>query len=222
LFVPTQVFKHLKETDGSCLSKDDYKDFIRYVRKSVKPPKVILLYGYLPFSSQVSLGTNNGRRNIRDGQDAGNILMEAISKVQDEIDEFDDDADNASDDVKDCQSTVIKLNRSSGHFSRSAECVQQDSDTGAITEVMTARLFPLRGDMTMNDWLDRVQRKLDAMFQQGEKQQMNSDDCFVTPVQILGRQDMPNKKFNAEMDVSVDSHHFLNVFYRSSHNLINP
>ena len=225
MFVPTQVFKHLKETDGSCLSKDDYKDFIRYVRKSVKPPKVILLYGYLPFSSQVSLGTNNGRRNVRDGQDAGNILMEAISKVQDEIDEFDDDAnsgDNASDDVKDCQSTVIKLNRSYGHFSRSAECVQQDSDTGAITEVMTARLFPLRGDMTMNDWLDRVQRKLDAMFQQGEKQQMNSDDSFVTPVQILGRQDMPNKKFNAEMDVSVDSHHFLNVFYRSSHNLINP
>lgn len=221
------IFKHLKETDGACLSKDDYKDFVRYVRKSVKPPKTILLYGYLPFNGHKNSAvlsekptTNNvdkddsKRTILRNGQDAGNILMQIILQVQNEIDGFDDHAD---DDIpggdntaegRNCHSSVYKVNRSYGHFSRSAECVQQDIDTGAVTEVMAVRLYPLRSDMSLDDWLDRVQRKLDAKFEQ-EECMMDSDDkdrCPVTPIRILGRQEMPNAKFNAEMDVSVTSH----------------
>jgi hypothetical protein len=203
------VFKHLKDTDGACLSKDDYKDFVRYVRKSVKPPKVILLYGYLPYSgsrdsSETPASKNADERDskrsiVRNGQDAGNILMECISRLQNEIDGFGDDGD------EDNSGSENKVNRSYGHFSRSAECVQQDMDTGAVTEVMAVRLYPLRGDMSLDDWLDRVQRKLDSKFEQEAGDEMNSDDNdrrIVSPIQILGRQDMPNKKFNAEMDVS--------------------
>jgi hypothetical protein len=227
------IFKHLTETDGACLSQEDYKDFVRYVRKSVKPPKVILLYGYLPYnghrnSSTASSDTptannvdedDDSKRTmmIRNGQDAGNILMETILELQNEIDGVDDNGDNdnaggdATGEGENSRSSVHKVNRSYGHFSRSAECVQQDMDTGAVTEVMAVRLYPLRGDMLLDDWIDRVQRKLDAKFNQGDERMMDSDDkdcCPVTPIRILGRQDMPNKKFNAEMDVSVTSHDF--------------
>jgi len=221
------IFKHLKDTDGACLSKDEYKDFVRYVRKSVKPPKVILLYGYLPYngrrkSSTVSSETptaNNVDRDyskpttIRDGQDAGIILMQAILQIQNEIDGIDDHGDDnnaggdATDEGGNYHSSVYKINRSYGHLSRSAECVRQDMDTGAVTEVMAVRLYPLRGDMPLDDWIDRVQRKLDAKFEQEEERMMASDDkdCRpvpLTPIRILGRQDMPNTKFNAEMDVT--------------------
>jgi hypothetical protein len=222
------VFKHLSETDGACLSQEDYKDFVCYVRKSVKPPKVILLYGYIPYNGHKNSSTassdtptannvdeDNSKRTmiIRNGQDAGTILMETVLELQNEIDGVDD---NAGGDVIDegeiSRSSVHKVNRSYGHFSRSAECVQQDSDTGAVTEVMAVRLYPLRGDMPLDDWIDRVQRKLDVKFTQGDNEcMMDSDDkdcCPITPIRILGRQDMPNKKFNAEMDVSVASHYF--------------
>lgn len=184
------IFKHLKDTNGQCLSGEDYKDFLRYVRKSVKPPKVVLLYGYLPFN-----GDNASTLPvIRDGQDAGTILMEAINDVQNEIDEIDDDAEN-----NDGGDNGAKLNRSYGHFSRSTDIARQDLDTGAITEVMTVRLYPLRADVSLDDWLDRVQQKVDSKFEQGDMEDSN----FLTPIRILGRLDMPNKKFNAEMDVSV-------------------
>lgn len=202
------LFKHLKETDGECLSKDDYKDFVRYVRKSVKPPKVIILYGYLP-----SDGNGDSKRTvIRNGQDAGNIIMRQINLLQNEIDGLNDtcnDDNGATDEGGYRQSSAYKVNRSYGHFSRSAECVRQDMDTGAMTEVMAVRLFPLRGDISLDDWLDRVQRKLDAEFEQEERRSIFSKDkdcCPVTPIRILGRQDMPNLKFNAEMDVSIMSH----------------
>ena len=221
------VFKHLKEIDGACLSKEDFKNFVRYVRKAIKPPKVILLYGYLPYgcgNSSKSKSTpeasatdgnddddDNSRRRtttIRNGQDAGNILMQTIQQLQNEIDGIeDDDDDDNEDNSSSSSSSLYKVNRSYGYFSRSAECVQQDMDTGAVTEVMAARLYPLRGDISLDDWLDRVQAKLDTKFNE-EKQTMGDDDddkdcCRVTPIRIIGRQDMPNAKFNAEMDVSV-------------------
>ncbi len=208
------VFKHLKDTDGACLSAEDYKNFVRYVRKSVKPPKVVLLYGYLPYkgcsnSSTDSSETPKNKNDppiIRDGQDAGNILIETINKLQNEIDGLDNDDDGDGDNNHTGSTSVNKVNRSYGHFARSAECVRQDMDTGAVTEVMTMRLYPLRADMSIDDWLDRVQRKLDAKFEQDDDAMMDSRP--VTPIRILGRQDMPNKKFNAEMDVSTKFHKF--------------
>eukprot|EP00536_Pseudo-nitzschia_multiseries_P002329 jgi/Psemu1/183298/e_gw1.30.169.1 len=215
------VFKHLKETDGACLSKDDYKNFVRYVRKSVKPPKVVLLYGYVPHATAVNGNANGCNKDvIRNGDDAGNILLQTIQKLQNEIDGLDDDDDNNNNNSNNnneaegsnSSSSSSKINRSYGYNSRSAECVKQDTDTGAVTEVMTARLYPLRADMRMDDWLDRVQNKLDERFgtnrQDGDDG--GDDDAMmvaenrseVTPIRILGRQDMPNNKFNAEMDIT--------------------
>lgn len=187
------VFKHLKENNGACLSGEDYKSFVRYVRKSAKAPKVVLLYGYLPFNGEKT----SALPIIRDGQDAGTILMEVINEIQKEIDELDDDGENNDD-----GDNMVKLNRSYGHFSRSTEIAKQDMDTGAITEVMTVRLYPLRADISLDDWLTRVQHRLDSKF---ERQDMEDSDDLdrMTPIRILGRQDMPNKKFNAEMDVSI-------------------
>ncbi len=160
------------------------------MRKSVKPPKVVLLYGYLPFNGDKS----STLPVIRDGQDAGTILMEAINDIQNEIDEIDDSENNGGE-------NAAKLNRSYGHFSRSTDIAKQDVDTGAISEVMTVRLYPLRAGLSLDDWLDRVQQKLHSKFERADM--MDSDDQdFLTPIRILGRLDMPNKKFNAEMDVS--------------------
>ena len=207
------VFRHLKDTDGACLSKDDYKNFVRYVRKSVKPPKVVLLYGYLPYdgcNNAKETGDDSSKRTIttiRDGEDAGNMIMQKIHELQNEIDGFDHDSDGddkVEEENPNSSSSSNKINRSYGAHSRSAECASQDTNTGAITEVMTARLYPLRADMSMDDWLDRVQKKLDETFDQ-KKQDLAMDDgdrSPVTPIRILGRQDMPNIRFNAEMDVS--------------------
>mmetsp|Transcript_28676 Transcript_28676/g.61762 ORF Transcript_28676/g.61762 Transcript_28676/m.61762 type:complete len:199 (+) Transcript_28676:143-739(+) len=169
------VFRHLKDTDGACLSKDEYKDFVRYVRKSVKPPKVVLLYGYLPYdgcSNAKDTGNDSLKRTtttIRDGEDAGNIILQKIHELQNEIDGFDDEGDgddsnNVERESPNSSYSSNKINRSYGFHSRSSECTSQDTNTAAITEVMTARLFPLRGDMSMDDWLDRVQKKTGRGF----------------------------------------------------------
>mmetsp|Transcript_46876 Transcript_46876/g.52927 ORF Transcript_46876/g.52927 Transcript_46876/m.52927 type:complete len:923 (-) Transcript_46876:83-2851(-) len=231
------VFKHLKDTDGSCLSKKDYQDFIRYVRTSTKLPKVVVLYGYLPFNNNgcntLSSSTSSSI-SIRDGQDAGKILLQTIHQLQNEIDGIDDDDNNndgknsdnddyTSTKINDSlsKSSIYKINRSYGYFSRSAECAQQDKDTATQTEVMAVRLPPLRKGVTIDDWLDQIQYKLDEKFQQEREEKRsqnmmtdsedgNDDDddddyCRVnnlTPIRIIGRQDMPNPKFNAEMDVT--------------------
>jgi hypothetical protein len=193
------VFKHLKDTDGVCLDKGGYYDFIRYVRNTTKPKKVVLLYGYLPCPPR-----------IRNGQDAGTILLQATHRLQNEMDgieeeeEGNDDAGDENDGIglngsQNDNKVVRSLNRSYGNSARGASaCLAQDEDTGAITEVLTTRMHPLRGNMTIEQWLDRVQSTLDNMFPREEKY-MEGFTC--TPIRILGRQDMPNVKFNAEMDV---------------------
>jgi hypothetical protein len=220
------VFKHLKDTDGSCLSKKDYENYIRFVKTSkTKFPKVVILYGYLPSSSL----------QIRNGQDAGKILLQTIHQLQNEIDGIDNnDNDNDNNDANtnggdtttnsvDDESSIYKINRSYGYYSRSAECVDQDKDTATQTEVMAVRLPPLLSNKSkgaggggsvssssvlVDDWLDQVQNKLYEKFQkqrQQQQQENNNDYCHVhniTPIRIFGRQDMPNSKFNAETDVS--------------------
>lgn len=190
------VFKHLKETGGACLSKDAYHNFIRYVRKTTKPKKCILLFGYLPCPPRIC-----------NGQDAGMILLQAIHRLQNEMDGIDDDEENdnvpttGTSDENDPGSgkSSRSLNRSYGNSSRASVCLTQDENTGAITEVLAVRLHPLCGSITLDEWLDRVQGSLDKMF---DKQEECMEGFEYTPIRILGRQDMPNAKFNAEMDVS--------------------
>ena len=61
-----KVFKHLNDTDGACLSKEDYVDFCQFVRQLVNE-KVMILYGYLPIQNI-----------IRNGSDAATILINAM------------------------------------------------------------------------------------------------------------------------------------------------
>ncbi|VEU44711.1 unnamed protein product [Pseudo-nitzschia multistriata] len=194
------IFRHLKETNGACLSKEDYKQFVKYARKTTKAPKVIIMYGYLPYD-----GSSCSKSiMIRNGEDAGHILMETINELENEINGFsDDEDDNGDGENPNSSSSINNINRSYGYSARSAECVKQDEDTAAITEVMTARLYPLHKDMSMENWLDLVQKKLDDKFDEGHDNTMDDGNSFrVTPVRIIGRQDMPNLRFNAEMDIT--------------------
>lgn len=211
------VFKHLYDTEGSCLSKDDYQAFRRQqVGKRTKLPKVLILFGYLPYnvngcntsSSSSSLSSSSMR--IRDGQDAGEILLKIIHQLQKNND---NDAAptntkiNDKNDASESSSNIYdKINRSYGNNSRNSTSVEQDKDTATLNEVIATRLHPIGRECSVDNWLDRVQDKLDKTFQQEYKEDINANDYCknnaITPIRILGRQDMPNTKFNAEMDVS--------------------
>ena len=128
------------------------------MRVTRKPKKVILLYGYLPFGSDKN-SAESKRITIRNGQDAGEILLQTIRHL-DGIDNDDNVTVDAGENSGSSPSSFYKINRSYGFFSRSADCVQQDTDTGAITEVMAVKLHPLPVGVSVDDWLDQVQRKL--------------------------------------------------------------
>jgi hypothetical protein len=168
-------FKHLRETDGACLSKEDYIDFCKNIRKNEKGNKVLLLFGYLPRAGI-----------IRNGDDAAILLLQAIHLLQDRMDGIQE--------VITYDPSTFKYNRSYGNSQRGVDVVAQDKDTGAITEVLGTKLRPVRGGLTVEDWLDQVQKILI------EETFHNLSPC---PVRILGRQDVQNNtKFNAEIDVS--------------------
>jgi hypothetical protein len=167
-----KMFKHLQDTDGACLSKEDYLDFCKYVRKK-KQDKVLILFGYLPFPSL-----------IRNGNDAARLLMKAIQQWENQVDGISNDSDENNE--------PLKFNRSYGNDQRCANIVTQDEDTGAITELVSVRLQPLRKDTTGDQFLDGVQAILDKQFASQSP----------VPIRILGRQGMAESKFNAELDVT--------------------
>ena len=168
------MFKHLRDTDGACLKGEDYEHFCKNVRGTVKGVKVLLLYGYMAVPNQ-----------IRNGDDAATILLQAIQNRQ--------NAAYGRKGSEEASSPPIKYNRSYGNSQRDLDGIAQDQDTGAVTEVLTTRLPPIQGKMTVDEWVDLVQQILNAEF---------SSDSHC-PVQLFGRQDFPQaKNFNAEMDVS--------------------
>jgi hypothetical protein len=190
------IFKHLKETDGACLSKEDHQDFVMYLRRNTKLQKTIILYGYIPFhqnDDMISTTTLSFNLNISNGQDAGRIILETIQEWQDKVDGIivDDDAKKNN---KMTTSSYERINRSYGTHGRNSEFLQQDENTGAISEVMAVKLRPLRRAATVEQWLDAIQDHLESKYKS------LVDD--VAPIRILGRLDMPNPKFNAEKDVS--------------------
>jgi len=97
-----------------------------------------------------------------DGDDAARFLLEAMGCDTD------------------------KINRSYGCNIRGTDIVAQDEGTGAVCEVLTARLPQLTS--SLQEWIASVETKLSTLTT-GE-------------IRVLGRLDMPQKKFNAEMDVS--------------------
>ena len=159
-----QMFKHLKDTNGACLTPEDFESFTKYVKPNSKAIKTALLYGYLPSPP-----------TIQNGEDAAKLLLKTIEDHQG---------------IK--EEDMTKINRSYSNISRNVEGVAQDDGMGAITEVMAVRLQPIADGTTLDQWLDQIQAALDQQF----------DKAATTPIRILGRQDMPFNKFNAEMDVS--------------------
>eukprot|EP00980_Cylindrotheca_fusiformis_P015463 scaffold4347_cov117-Cylindrotheca_fusiformis.AAC.7 len=173
-----KMFKHLRDTDGACLDKDDYLHFCKYVRQK-KQDKVVILFGYL---SSPPL--------IRNGTDAARLLIKAILQWEKQQDGIVDNKDN---DIDESNLESLKFSRSYGNDHRGVDIVAQDEGTGAISELMAIRLQPLRKDTTCESFLDGVQRILDDQL---------ACQSAPVPVRILGRQKMDQAKFNAEMDVS--------------------
>lgn len=168
------LFKHLRDTDGACLTGEEYDHFCKRVRSTDKGIKVVILFGYMPVPGKV-----------RNGDDAAIILLQAIQQWQDRVDRTSTSSEDA---------LPLKYNRSYGNSQRTLEVIAQDEDTGAVTEVLTTRLQPIRGNRTVDQWLDEIQEIIQSHFFS------STATCFV---RILGRQDVPNaSRFNAEMDVS--------------------
>ncbi len=203
------IFKHLKETDGVCLSKEDRQDFIIYLRRNIKLQKTVILYGYLPFNcndNDDSTGTSSlsSNLNVSNGQDAGRILLETIQEWQDQADGIvvkDDEKNGNKMTTTSASSSYERINRSYGIHGRNSEFLQQDENTGAISEVMAVKLRPLRRDTDVEQWIDTIQDHLEQKY---KSFLVANNDGVVTaaPIRILGRLDMPNPKFNAEKDVS--------------------
>ena len=198
------VFKHLYETDGACLSGQAYVDYCKYVRpKWDKQKKNVILYGYVPSPTHT----------INNGDDAAQILLRAIHKCQEQIDvgihysknntsNYEDD--NSSDNSKiepisiEADSySLFKINRSYGNASRNFDSVKQDHGTGAISEVLATKLYPLRGGRTVEQWIDHVQYILDQSFALS-----SSSNSESSPIRVLGRESISSMKFNAETDVT--------------------
>lgn len=166
------MFNHLKDTDGACLGKEDYLHFCKYVRKK-KQDKVLILFGYLPTPSLIG-----------NGSDAARLLINAIQEWENQLGKIASDSNECME--------QLKFSRSYGSEKRCVDIVSQDEDTGAITELVSVRLQPLRKDSTCDQFLDGVQDILDKKL------------AYLSPVpiRILGRQGMSQAKFNAEMDVT--------------------
>jgi len=187
-------FKHLRDTDGACLSKEEYVEFCKHIRQKEKPNKVLILFGYLPTTTTT---TSDGMmRMIRNGDDAAILLLQAIDRWQDEKDGIEIENMTTPD------PSTYKFSRSYGSSQRGLDVVAQDNDTGAITEVLATKLRPIRGGMTMEEWVDQIQKILiqQSLFPNGGL----LDDPLKCPIQILGRQEIVQNsaKFNAELDVS--------------------
>ena len=151
------VFRHLRETNGACLSPEDYQNYVQYVQ-SRDLRKTIVLYGYLPSKDCTASDNDDAKEQLRSGNDAAQFLLQAMG----------------------CPGE--RVNRSYGANVRGNEIVAQDEGTGAISEVLTARLPELT--TSVQDWKNQIQSKLPGSMR------------------ILGRLDMPHNKFNAEMDVT--------------------
>jgi tRNA U38,U39,U40 pseudouridine synthase TruA len=199
------IFRHLKDTNGACLSPKDHADFVKYVRNRDRN-KVLLLYGYLPSKEYLQLDlpdtttTEQQQRQqgklIRNGDDAAQVLLEVVEQVTlgDTADEEVVAADTTDNNALINSNKITLINRSYGSKSRNAECVAQDDGTGAITEILTVKLPSLIGseeEHMVKEWIDQINRAL---------QERLSDT--TAHIRLLSRVDMPHKKFNAEMDVT--------------------
>ena len=178
------VFRHLKETNGACLPPESFADFQKYVLAKDRK-KVVILYGY-------TIVPNNNDK-IKNGQEAAIHLLQTLEEqMVAQITEATNDDDNNNDDDK--KNSVVqtldlsKINRSYGTNGRSEDILQQDEGTGAVAEVLATRLPSNILAQPLDSWLQDINYRL-----QQEK---------GLTIRVFGRLEMPQTKFNAEMDVS--------------------
>jgi tRNA U38,U39,U40 pseudouridine synthase TruA len=63
------VFRHLVETNGACLPKEDHQQFVKYVVNK-RVVKVIILFGYIP-------------NEVSTGDDAASLILEVLKEIHD-------------------------------------------------------------------------------------------------------------------------------------------
>ena len=73
------MFKHLKDTNGACLTPEDFESFTKYVKPNSKAIKTALLYGYLPSPPTIQNGEDAENCAFRPAemQDVVEMLMNA-------------------------------------------------------------------------------------------------------------------------------------------------
>jgi tRNA U38,U39,U40 pseudouridine synthase TruA len=74
------VFRHLRDTDGACLSETDYKDFAMSVKAKEPLAKSLILFGYVP-----SLANDEGGLCVSGGEDAAILLLEVLGCADQKI-----------------------------------------------------------------------------------------------------------------------------------------
>ena len=192
------VFRHLKDTNGACLSETAHRDWIQFVQQQQRD-KVILLFGYLTNNSNSNTdghggdGEKNGspgrkrKKKILNGTHAAQLLQTILNADDSRTKQTADDDE------------YLKINRSYGNMSRPTEIVRQDEGTSAISEVFMTRLPPLT--VSVDAWLDQINAEVDRVIQRDYHVTGEDHNCRRPQVRLLGRQNMPSA-FNAEMDVT--------------------
>lgn len=233
-----QLFRHLHLNAETCLSPDEFKEFLANTQ-SKKREKIAVLYGYIPgteyrFRDQHNSNNDTSVIGIEGGNHAAWLVTKAVDLISaGEI----EGANNASGNLPPWTATAAddsKINRSYGSVSRVSEAVTQDPHTGAVTEVLCTDAMPFYADdesLSDNGGLDnehiacnqekQITRKTRAWVKSVNEQlnRMLADMASArhhsmtmtcnhlrewSPgmIRVFGRVSIPQKKFNAETDVT--------------------
>jgi hypothetical protein len=202
------VFRHLNENAGQCLSETDRAEYLRFTAEQQQRcrEKTIILYGYyIPPPPTVAASPL-----IRNGNDVAILLIDVLCEIQD-VSPDSSTVDSTS------TTSGVKVNRSYGHAARGTSIVAQDDFTSAVSEVLALRLPPLAPSseereprIVLSEWIDSVNLVLEKRIQEMYAPVASSDANLSEPnlsfplprIQVLGRQAISHKRFNAEMDVS--------------------
>lgn len=232
-----QLFRHLHLNAETCLSPNEFKDFLANTQ-SKKREKVAVLYGYIPgtdyrFRDQHISKNDTSFRGIEGGDHAAWLVTQAVDLLSSGMIEG---ASNASGNLPPWTATAAddsKINRSYGSVSRVSKAVTQDLHTGAVTEVLCTDAVPFYADdESLSDdggkvneviiacnqekqitiktraWVKSVNEQLDRMLAEMASachhSMTNNHLREWSPgmIRVFGRVSIPQKKFNAETDVT--------------------
>lgn len=236
----SQLFRHLEHSAKSCLSPEEYAEYEANVL-SKKREKIGVLYGYLPGTDYLFVDNRHETAStlslvgIEGGQHAAWLVTQAIDQVTHGLDASIRCPQSWSANA----ASKSKINRSYGSTSRESEAVEQDHHTAALTEVLCTTALPLFVDEELGDtitqikikthaWVSSVNEQLDRMLADMTTMSTSSSISEFqewTPgrIRVFGRVSIPQKKFNAETDVThrrVDYCFPADLLYASSREIL--